>query len=204
MIKKLLQYRREASKRSAAQPELITADSIKQVLQEFCNDEFSDHANQKWILDVLKAPNQQKGNVENLPQVLETLVDDFVQDFSADNAATRCSYPKRTLAMLAVYRYILVTLQSERKRGPMLLGPIFRLLTNAHGNRGKTYLPQHMCGEDAELAANRMPAYWTRLQGSAEQSVDDLRLPIATPPVMCWICGEGFVYNGARSTWRLR
>ena len=54
-----------------------------------------------------------------------------------------------------------------------------------------------MCGEDVELAANRMPAYWTRLQDSAEQPVDDLSLPVASPPVMCWICGEGFLHNGA-------
>ena len=54
-----------------------------------------------------------------------------------------------------------------------------------------------MCGKDVELAANRMPAYWTRLQDSAEQPVHDLALPVASPPVMCWICGEGFLHNGA-------
>ena len=74
----------------------------------------------------------------------------------------------------------------------MLLGPAFRLLANFEGNRGKQYLPQERCGEDIELAANRMPAYWTRLQASA-----DLSLPVASPPVMCWICGEGFLHNGA-------
>ena len=79
----------------------------------------------------------------------------------------------------------------------MLLGPIFRMLANAEGTSRKQYLPQEQCGEDVELAANRMPAYWTRLQDSAERPVDDLSLPVASPPVMCWICGEGFLHNGA-------
>ena len=79
----------------------------------------------------------------------------------------------------------------------MLLGPIFRMLANSEGTSRKQYLPEDMCGEDVELAANRMPAYWMRLQDSAEQSVDDLSLSVASPPVMCWICGEGFLHNGA-------
>ena len=79
----------------------------------------------------------------------------------------------------------------------MFLGPIFRMLANAEGTTREQCLPQEQCGEDVELAANRMPAYWTRLQDSAEWPVDDLSLPVASPPVMCWICGEGFLHNGA-------
>ena len=47
-----------------------------------------------------------------------------------------------------------------------------------------------------------MPAYWRRLQRLSEQpaSEDDAavlnRLAVASPPVMCWICGEGFLSNG--------
>ena len=61
-----------------------------------------------------------------------------------------------------------------------------------------------------ELAANTLPAYFARLADSGAQSVlssssaghpaaatPDLMLPVATPPVMCWICGEGFTHNGA-------
>ena len=33
----------------------------------------------------------------------------------------------------------------------------------------KQYLPADLCSEDVDLAANRMPAYWRRLQESAEQ-----------------------------------
>ena len=42
-----------------------------------------------------------------------------------------------------------------------------------------------------------MPADWRRMQNRVEQPVDDLSLAVASPPVMCWICGEGFVHNKA-------
>ena len=79
----------------------------------------------------------------------------------------------------------------------MHLGPVLRILGNASGRFRKQYLSQEQCGEDVELAANRMPAYWRRMQDSAGQRADDLSLAVASPPVMCWICGEGFLYNGA-------
>ena len=99
---------------------------------------------------------------------------------------------------MALYHRILIAWK-KKSRGPMFLGPIFRLLANAEGTSRKRYLAENECGEDVELAANRMPAYWTRLQDSAEQPVDELLLPVASPPVMCWICGEGFLHNGALS-----
>ena len=86
----------------------------------------------------------------------------------------------------------------------MLLGPAFRLLANFEGNRGKQFLPQERCGDDVELAANRMPAYWERMRASAngddaQQGEKQYSLAVASPPVMCWICGEGFLDNPSLS-----
>ena len=85
---------------------------------------------------------------------------------------------KHTLAMLALYHRILIAWKTKRG-GPLFLGPMFRMLANSQGTSGKQYLPEDLCGQDVELAANRMPAYWTRLQDSAEQPVVDLSLPAA-------------------------
>ena len=62
-------------------------------------------------------------------------------------------------------------------------------------------MPPEECGEDVVLAANRMPLYWTR-QRAEDGHVDDdplelKSLPVPSPPVMCWICGEGFLHNMA-------
>ena len=80
----------------------------------------------------------------------------------------------------------------------MTLGPLVRLLENFAGTKGKRYVPQELCGEDVQLAANRMPAYYVRLRASAAQpaEADELTVAVASPPVMCWICGEGFTHVG--------
>ncbi len=77
------------------------------------------------------------------------------------------------------------------------------------GHCGKRYTLQDKCGDDVVLAANRLPAYFSRLADSAAEPVSlsssaahpavasDSMVPVAAPPVMCWICGEGFTHNGA-------
>ena len=103
----------------------------------------------------VKISPQNRNDPEHLTQILDAAVTDFVQDLR-DNAVKH-SLSAGALASLALYRYILASTK-EKRRGPMLLGPIIRLHSNARDHRGKTYLPQGMCGEDAELGANRMPA----------------------------------------------
>ena len=68
----------------------------------------------------------------------------------------------------------------------MRLGPVFRMLANAEGSSRKQYLPQEQCGEDVVLAANRMPAYWTRMKNSAEQPVDAQPVDELSLPVLQW------------------
>ena len=191
LIEKVVEHRRIAAQRA----ELVTETNIRTALANFATDDFSGFVNKRWLHDLLKVPAKNRNDAEHLPQIFETAVADFVQDLR-DNAVTGLSLSARALASLALYRHILIKAQKHRK-GPMILGPIVRLLANANGAARKQYLPEDLCGEDVELTANRMPAYWRRLQSSAEQPVDDLSLPVASPPVMCWICGEGFLHNGA-------
>ena len=129
------------------------------------------------MCNVLKVPKEKREDPDYLPQLLETAVDDFLQELHA-NVRIGSPRSKHTLAVLALYHGILITWK-KKNTGPMVLGPIFRMLANAEGTSRKQYLPQEQCGEDVELAANRMPAYWTRLQNSAGQPVDDLSLPVA-------------------------
>ena len=85
----------------------------------------------------------------------------------------------------------------------MHLSPAVRLFANSQGECGKTYCDAEACGPDVVLAANRMPAYWRRMQANLERPAceDDASvlnsLAVASPLVMCWICGEGFRNNTA-------
>ena len=101
-------------------------------------------------------PARNRSDSEHLSKIFDTAVADFVQDLR-DNAATALSLSARALASLALYRHILIAAKKKRN-GPMILGPIVRLLANANGAARKQYLPEAFCGEDVELTANRMPA----------------------------------------------
>ena len=194
LINKVVQHRQEYRESSDAHPALLYSH-IQQVLQDFFDDDYSAGANRRWLLHVLRVPSQSKDDPEYISALFERIVTDFFTDLHASEAGP-LNLSKHSLAMLALYRHILAITQTKRQ-GPMLLGPIFRLMSNSLGHRGKQYLPEDQCGEDVELTANRMPAYWREMQDSVEQPDENLQLAVASPPVMCWICGEGFLHNGA-------
>ena len=52
LIEKITQHRSNAADASAAQPALITAADIKEVLQDFSSDPFSSYAKKRWLWDV--------------------------------------------------------------------------------------------------------------------------------------------------------
>ena len=194
LINKVVQHRQEYRESSDAHPALLYSH-IQQVLQDFFDDDYSVGANRRWLVHVLRVPSQSKDDPEYISALFEKIVTDFFTDQRASEVGP-LNLSKHSLAMLALYRHILVITQTKRQ-GPMLLGPIFRLMSNSLGHRGKQYLPEDQCGEDVELTANRMPAYWREMQDSVEQPDENLQLAVASPPVMCWICGEGFLHNGA-------
>jgi len=172
---------------------VLTADAIKSCLKQFGADEYSCRVKQRWLVNALRIPERSQEDEAVLHSLLDKLVDDFCSDLSF--GPTKRS--KHGLATCALYRHLLIANAPKPKCAPLPLGPALRLLANAGGSRGKQYLPQNLCGDDVELTANGMPAYWRRLQDSAARPSDDSSLAVASPPVMCWICGEGFLYNGA-------
>ena len=177
LIDKVVQHRANAADGDAGQPAYTTARDIKETLQAFSDDPYSEYAKKRWLCNVLKVPKEKREDPDYLPQLLETAVDDFLQELHA-NVRIGSPRSKHTLAVLALYHGILITWK-KKNTGPMSLSPVFRMLANAEGSSRKQYLPQELCGADVELAANQMPAYWTRLQSSAGQSVHDLSLPAA-------------------------
>ena len=194
LVEKIVQHRSDAKEAgdttagTAVVP--ITAGDAKEVLQEFASDSFNACGNKRWLWHVLKVPKDKRQEDEYLQQVLDTAVDGLLEDI-ATNGVTLHAMSKRTFATIALYHLILTTWKTKTS-GHIFLAPMLRMLANAEGTSRKPYRPEDQCGEDVELAANLMPAYYRRLHGR-----DDLSLPVASPPVMCWICGEGFLHNGA-------
>ena len=184
---------------------LVTADDIKDILETFYNDPFSNHAKRRWLLQVLKVPQQRRSDSDHVTEVLSTIATSFVQALT-DRAVSNLQLSAHSLASCALYHGALLLRQPKGGRtGPTRIGPMLRLLANSRDMCGKSYMPQDLCGEDVELATNRLPAYWARMRdeaaapNDADQPAsaarpDDSMIAIATPPVMCGTCGEGFTH----------
>ena len=198
LLEKIKESRRLHSEQE--QPAIFASD-ITEVLQTFLDDGFSVDVKRRWFMKAMKVTKQHQNDDGHITALIETTVEEFTQDLRKRGAGTR-QLSKHAMAACALYHRMLIGRNKKPKRsGPTRIGPTLRLMANALGSRGKQYIPQDRCGEMPEtLAANRMPAFWVRLHADAERPVEEpqnLQLAVATPPVMCWICGEGFMHNGA-------
>jgi len=127
LIEKVVEHRRIAAQRA----EPVTETDIITALTNFATDDFSAWVNKRWLHDLLKVPAKKRTDAEHLTQIFATEVAEFLQDLR-DNGVTALSLSARALASLALYRHILIAGQKRRK-GPMILGPIVKLLANARG-----------------------------------------------------------------------
>merc|ERR1712185_254117 len=114
----------------------------------------SSSISERWLRAVL---HLRKG--DELELTLHVVVDEFFAVLPAQ--ASQLSM--HSLAACALF-YRLAPAAKIRK-GQMPLEPALRLLHNAHGERGKQYVPPEQFGADVLVPALRMPAYWRRLKG---------------------------------------
>ena len=129
LIDKVVQHRTCAAEDSAAQPALIRASEITEILMAFSSDPYSDYAKKRWLWDVLKVPRKKREDPKYLPQIFESAVGDFLKELHI-NMHTGYPRSKNTLAVLALYHRILITWK-KKNNGSMFCGPMCRPLANA-------------------------------------------------------------------------
>ena len=158
---------------------------------------YAQHLKQDWLLKALKLPDARRHDVDHIAELFNKATDDFFLHAQRHGAAA-ILLTKHAIATCTLFR-LLLTSQKPPTTLILRFGPTLRLLANLKGECGKQYTPPEQCGADVELAANRLPAYLTRLADSAAQPVSsassssaaqpaatsDLMLPVASPPVMC-------------------
>ena len=189
LLEKVRQQREEAVQAAVdGRAEGFTVEDVQKALRAFAS---SHSVAARWLRKVLRLKKEEP---------LEEKLDEIMETFCTTMGRPGAGYTPALLAVLAVVYH--VVLATKIRQGLMVMGPAVRLLANSRGKCGKRYCDAEACGPDVALATNRMPAYWRRLKGLSEQpaSEDDAavlnRLAVASPPVMCWICGEGFLSNG--------
>ena len=142
---------------------------VCQVLQQFYDDPYAQHLKQDWLVKALKIPEARRHDADYLAELFNTATEDFFLH-AQQHGITATPLTKHTLATCTLF-HLLLTLQKPPKALVLRFGPTLRLLANFKGECVKQYKPQDKCGADVELAANRLPAYFTRLADSAAQPV---------------------------------
>ncbi|CAK0869013.1 unnamed protein product, partial [Prorocentrum cordatum] len=185
------------------------APEVCEVLKQFDGDPCAQHLKQDWLLKAFKIPEARRRDARHFAELFNAATEDFCLR-AKQRGITATPLSKRILATCTIFR-LLLTSQKPPKAFVLRFGPALRLLANYKGDCGMRYAPRDARGADVELAANGLLAYFTRLADSVAQLVSssasnsgarpvgapDLVLPVASPPVMCWICGEGFTRDGA-------
>ena len=182
-----IQLHREKYLQGSHADQGFTAEDVKASFRVFAR---SHKARDRWLRMIL-------GIQRN--QLLDETLDEMTDTFFVNVAEFSAGYAPGCVAVAALVYHL--AHKTKVRQGPMHLSPAVRLFANSRGEGGKTYCDAESCGADVVLAANRMPAYWRRMQGNLEQPAceDDASvlnsLAVASPLVMCWICGEGFRNN---------
>ena len=142
----------------------MTVSDVSEVLQSFYQDAHAQHLKQDWLVKALKIPEDRRHDMEYIAEFFNTATDDFFLHCQ-QQGITDTPLSKHTLATCTLFR-LLLTAQKPAATRMFRFRPTLRLLANFKGECRKQYTPQDACGEDVELAANRLPAYFSRLADS--------------------------------------
>ena len=187
----------------------VSADDVSEVLLNFYDDPYALHCHRKWLSKALKVPPSVRAELDSLRtyvhEQFQQMVENFLLDVRNHNIiqAVCSTFPLHMVAACALQHGLLRKHAPKVKRAEVRDAPILRKHCNAMGKLGKSYLPAEQVGESSELATNKFPAFSTRQIDGAEQPALEstvAKLPVASPPVMCWLCGEGFTHTGALVT----
>ena len=192
----------------------VTARDVAEVLLKFYDDGYALHCHREWLCSAFQVPQKYRAELDSLRSHVHEQVHKIVEDFMADlqeqslTGTVASKFPLHVLSACALQRGLLKKHAPKAKRAEVRVAPMLRKHLNSMGELGKSYLPVDRCGELSELAADKLPAFYNRLlaecrtanSDGAEQPVvhsSDLMVPVASPPVMCWLCGDGFTHTDA-------
>ena len=145
-----------------------------------------------WIRRALKLPTASAGSIveQRLHQAVVhafTALQSLLQ--SRDDHATTLLSP-RFVACVAIYLH----LQDGHCRERMSVWQPLRVQEHStrvrkSTTRLKSYVPSEQLGDDENSPLSQFPRCCQHLTAALDHQVH----PIATPPVLCWLCGAGFL-----------
>ena len=147
----------------------VTAHDVAEVLLNFYDDHYALHCHRKWLCTALRVPRKDREELDSLRshvhEQFQQIVEDFMVDLQKQNLiqTVASSFPLRILAACALQHGLLRKHAPKAKRTEVRDAPMLRKHLNSMGKLRKSYLPADRCGELSELAADKLPAFFTTL-----------------------------------------
>ena len=113
--------------------------------------------------------------------MLQSHLDDTLQ-------STSLELPTRYVATLALFLY-LQSLERNHKFGSWQAWTVQELYAASSSDKLKPYVTADMLGSDDSSPLSAFPSVYANTASNLDPKVH----PLASPPVICWQCGAGFL-----------
>lgn len=153
-------------------------------------DPYSLYAKRRWLREVWGLRKEHIWNLATWYEMIEQAVDSVFASLSTPSF----SLPPLTDGMLAVLAVVDMHYRRGQKKVAAGLWTCFIHVRRDLKKHRCTYVDAASVCESVDWPLARMPQFLRKL--SEQQCSEDavaVHLPVISPPVMCYLCGEGFL-----------
>ena len=180
-----------SARSSACSVASLDAQAVLQILLEFLNDPRDSNAKARWLHRAVITSGK-KFDAQVLADRFETAVEDCFAvlqsqlDYTLQSPSLELS--TRYVATVALFLY-LQNLQRNHKFGSWQAWTVQELSAASSSDRLGPYVTADMLGSDDSSPLSAFPSVYANTASNLDPNVH----PLASPPVMCWQCGAGFL-----------
>ena len=180
-----------STRSSACSVASLDAQAVLRILLEFLSDPRDNNAKARWLsramatrgvkLDADVVKDRLKTAVEDCFAMLQRQLDHTLQSASVEISA-------RYVATVALFLY-LQSLQRNKEFGGWQAWTVQELSAAGSSSKPRPYVTADMLGSDDSSPLSAFPSVYANTALNLDPKVH----PVASPPVICWQCGAGFL-----------
>ncbi len=181
----------QSTRSSACSVASLDAQAVLRILLEFLNDPRDNNAKARWLRQAM-ATRGVKLDAQSITQSLGTAVEDcfaMLQSKLIQNVhSASVELSARYVATVALFLY-LQSLHRNQEFGRWQAWTLQELSAASSSGKPKPYVTADMLGSDNSSPLSTFPSVYANMSLNLDPKIH----PIASPPVICWQCGAGFL-----------
>ena len=181
-----------STRSSACSVASLGAQAVLRILLEFLSDPRDNNAKARWLrramatrgvkLDAHVVKDRLGTAVEDCFALLQSQLDHTLQSASVELSA-------RYVATVALFLYLQSLHQRNQDFGGWQAWTVQELSAAGSSSKPRPYVTADMLGSDDSSPLSAFPSVYANTALNLDPQVH----PVASPPVICWQCGAGFL-----------